>query len=306
MISVVIPTHNRPEGLRSAILSVFNQTVLPDEVLVIDDGSTLPVDFSVFAGAPKFLQCIILRDETAKGANNARNRGVLEASGDYIAFLDDDDQFAVNKIEVVSEVLTSGIQPDVIYHPAKINMVNESISYTSSPKSFCLSDDVFRELLVSNKIGGTSMAVVRKQALVDVGLFDIELPALQDYELWLRLAKGGKSFYYLSNPLTEYFHTTKKTSVSKSLEANHEALVYIECKYSDAFLGLSSKEKKAYEIWKRKMMIHKSLLNGKAAKAVAEQFKLLCFAPGVVNLIALFAVLLGSRFVFKLKALMSK
>lgn len=306
MISVIIPTHNRPEGLKESVLSVINQTTLPAEIVVVDDGSVVPVSSCIFDGAPDTLRCLILRNDVPKGANNSRNKGVLESESEYIAFLDDDDQFVPEKIKEILCFISDESYPDVIYHPAKINMVNEGVFYYSNPKRFGPGDDIFRELLVTNRIGGTPMAIVKRQALVDVGLFDENLPALQDYELWLRLAKHGKKFAMLNRPLTEYFYTTKKSSISKSIDTNSRALSYIEKMYSAEYADLSKKEKKAYEIWKKKKMVHKSLLNGKNLDAIICQLKLFIFSPGVINLISCFAVLLGPKFVFKLKAKLSK
>lgn len=189
VISVVIPTHNRLDGLKKSLESLLRQKQLPDEVIVVDDGSRLAVEYSVFEGFPTQVKCILLRNDEPKGGNNARNQGVMAASGDYIAFLDDDDQFKPNKVEVLQREIAKNASVDVFYHPAHIHMLNEGVSYISKPYGFSQDEDVYRSLLVQNRIGGTPMVTVRKQALLDVGLFDEQMPAMQDYELWLRLAK---------------------------------------------------------------------------------------------------------------------
>src|SRR5690625_1785415 len=122
MISVVIPTHNRPEGLKASLDSLLAQTVAPTEVLVIDDGSNPPVSKNVFRNFPKSTKTVLLRNSTARGANNARNRGVRTAKGDFIAFLDDDDQFKKTKIEILISTIEINNKADVIYHPACIHM----------------------------------------------------------------------------------------------------------------------------------------------------------------------------------------
>ena len=210
-ISVVIPTHNRPDGLAAAVKSVFNQTLQPKELIVVDDGSNPPVTEDVFTGCPAGLTTKLIRNEHPKGANNARNRGIVEATGEWIAFLDDDDEFFKDKIAAVSEVIAEkGDAIDLIYHPAHIFMVNEGVSYISKPKKFLPEDDVFRQLLIKNHIGGTSMVIARKEALVKAGMFDEQLPALQDYELWLRMIKGNCNLYMIDMPLTRYHHKTNR------------------------------------------------------------------------------------------------
>src|SRR5690606_9048843 len=146
---------------------------------------------------PAEVEVKLLRNEKPMGGNNARNRGVLASTSDYIAFLDDDDAFKPNKIEELKKAILDGVNADIIYHPAHIHMINEGVSYFSKPKIFKEGEDIFRKLLLENVIGGTPMVTIKRQSLVDVGLFDEEMPALQDYELWLRMAKAGASFYYV-------------------------------------------------------------------------------------------------------------
>lgn len=131
-VTVVIPTHNRSDGLDAAVKSVFNQTLLPKELIVVDDGSIPPVSEEVFYGCPSGLSTKLLRSESPKGANNARNRGIKEATGEWIAFLDDDDAFFIQKIEVVNNSIQNHPQADLFYHPAEINLIRENISYASA------------------------------------------------------------------------------------------------------------------------------------------------------------------------------
>ena len=302
-ISVIIPTHNRPGGLAAAVNSVFNQTLLPKELIVVDDGSTPPVSKEVFIGCPGGLSTKLLRNDSPKGANNARNRGIKEATGEWIAFLDDDDEFFPEKIDVISQAINEkGAPVDVIYHPAHIFMVNEGLSYISKPKCFGHQEDIFRQLLIKNHIGGTPMVVVRKSALLSVGMFDEQLPALQDYELWLRLAKNNQRFFLLEKPLTKYHHITKAKSITGSEEAGLKALSAIEQKYADAFAGLTKKERSRFEMRKQNRLIRIALLGKKnflASKLFWNgfvKFKKIKYLAGAM------VSLLGSKAVFWLRA----
>lgn len=301
-ISVVIPTHNRPENLTESLKSIAKQSLLPAEVIVVDDGSLPAVEEKIFANFPSTVNCVLLRNNTSKGGNNARNQGIMVANGNYIAFLDDDDQFKPNKIEVLTEEIIANLKADIFYHPAHIHMVNENVSYITKLYKFKSTDDIFKALLVQNRIGGTPMVTIRKQALLDVGLFDEEMPALQDYDLWLRMAKNGYKFHLIDSPLTNCKYTTNKLSVSKSIDVNAKAIRIIERKYEGEYNKLNKAEIKMYECWKKKMVIHKSLLNGQSKKAFKYQLQLLIFAPSIVNLASLFIILLGPSAVFKLKA----
>lgn len=301
-VSVVIPTHNRPAGLQDALASLLKQTVLPDEVVVVDDGSQEPVPKTIFDFFPAEVEVKLLRNEKPMGGNNARNRGVLASTSDYIAFLDDDDAFKPNKIEELKKAIYASNEADIIYHPAHIHMANEGVSYFSKPKAFKDGEDVFRHLLVKNVIGGTPMVTIKRQSLVDVGLFDEEMPALQDYELWLRLAKNGFRFFFIETALTDYYYETKRSSVSKSMDVNEVAIGLIEKKFGEDYKLLSRSEKKEYECWKRRKLVHKSLLNGRCFKALRYQFYLFMFSPSFANFIPLLVIPLGPKMVFKLKA----
>ncbi len=305
-ISVVIPTHNRPGGLAAAVKSVFSQTLPPKELIVVDDGSTPPISADIFSGCPAGVSVKLLRNGSPKGANNARNRGIREAAGEWIAFLDDDDEFFPEKIEVVSQAINEKGPPvDVIYHPAHIFMVNEGVSYISKPTSFSSEDDVFRKLLIKNHIGGTPMVVVRKSALVKAGLFDEQLPALQDYELWLRLAQSDYTFSLLKKPLTKYHHITKTKSITSHEDSGLQALYAIEQKYSKAFAGLNEKERRLFEMRKQNRRVRVSLLNNNnllASKLFWQgflRFKKPKYLAGAI--VALF----GSKAVFWLRSNLS-
>lgn len=301
-IAVVIPTHDRLEGLWGSISSLLAQTVSPDEIIVVDDGSQEPVPDAVFDSFHAEIKVKLLRNEKPMGGNNARNRGVLASTSDYIAFLDDDDAFKPNKIEELKKAIYASNEADIIYHPAHIHMANEGVSYFSKPKVFKDGEDVFRHLLVKNVIGGTPMVTIKRQSLVDVGLFDEKMPALQDYELWLRLAKNGFRFFFIETALTDYYYETKKSSVSKSIDVNEVAIGLIEKKFSEDYKLLSRSEKKDYECWKRRKLVHKSLLNGCFFKALRYQFYLFMFSPSFANFIPLLVIPLGPKMVFKLKA----
>lgn len=301
-ISVVIPTHNRPGGLAAAVKSIFRQTLLPKELIVVDDGSSPPISEEVFAGCPAGLSTKLLRNESPKGANNARNRGIKEATGEWIAFLDDDDEFFAQKIDVINEYILNNPSADLLYHPAKIIMVNEGISYTTKPKELLPNDNVFRKLLIKNHIGGTPMVVAKKQSLLLAGGFDENLPALQDYELWLRMAGSKHKFFFIPLQLTLCNYTTKTKGITANQEAGLQALSIIEQKYADAFSSLSKKEKRIFNMRKQNRLIRIALLNKNnmlASRLFWQgflKFKKLKYLAGAI--VSLF----GSGFVFWLRS----
>ena len=188
-ISVIIPTHNRPKGLLTAFKSIAGQTVLPLELIVVDDGSAPPVGEDFFEDAPVELRTLLIRNETPEGAPKARNRGIWQAKGDWIAFLDDDDAFFPEKIETIARSIRENPEADLIYHPAEICMAKEQLSYRSGVCDLTNGKDVLRQLLIRNVVGGTSMTILKRKTLLELGGFDETMPALEDWELWIRVAK---------------------------------------------------------------------------------------------------------------------
>jgi len=114
LLTVIIPTYNRPRQLLVAVSSVRTQTLLPHEIIIVDDGSTLPVDQRSFNLGSVPIR--VIRKYDAQGVAAARNRGVAAATGDFIAFLDDDDTWVPWKLEVVVDFLSKNPDVDVLIH----------------------------------------------------------------------------------------------------------------------------------------------------------------------------------------------
>jgi len=300
MISVVIPTHDRISDLRKALQSVYNQTVLPVEIVVVDDGSSPPVTENIFADAPEKIKTLLLRNETSQGGNNARNRGIEAVTSEWIAFLDDDDEFMLNKIESIIQCIKENKNVDIIYNRAVINMVNESVSYLTPYLNSIPDDELFRILLTKNVIGGTSLVSGRRMALMRAGNFDENLKQIQDYELWLRCAKSGCKFKALNAPLTNYKVLTDRDFTSKSLERYNESWAYIEAKYHSDFSALTKAERRRLESWKIGRLVKKSLVVGNVKQAVFFQFKQTINNPSMKNILILIALPFGRKFIYKL------
>jgi len=304
MISVIIPTHNRSQDLILALKSVYSQTHLPYEIIVVDDGSSPAILEEIFDSAPESIKCMLLRNNKAKGANFSRNLGVQAATGQYIAFLDDDDQFYDNKLECVNKLIRDVADVDLIYHPAEVHMVNQNVTYVSKPKIFSNSDNLVDELLLSNYIGGTSMVVLRKTALIDIGYFDVSMPALQDYELWLRFAMNKCKFIMLDMPLTRYYVVTKKKAISTNVDASYEAVRLITEKYASYYAKLPSSKLKQREIRLLSTYIYKRLLCGEKAKALGLQLYLISKRPTFKNIAFFIVASISVNLLFKLRALL--
>ncbi|MEV1128794.1 glycosyltransferase family A protein [Agromyces sp. NPDC049794] len=172
-VSVVIPAHNPGVLLTEAVESAITQVPAPMEVLVVDDGSTDPLR------VPDHPLVRVIRQPKA-GPSAARNRGVLEARGELIAFLDADDVWYAGKLAAQLPLMRAGVglcscDFDLIYG-------NEHRpGWGGGARDY-------RALLAGNGIGASSV-IVRRSILVDVGGFDERLSHAEDWAAWLEIAR---------------------------------------------------------------------------------------------------------------------
>jgi glycosyltransferase involved in cell wall biosynthesis len=301
-ITVLIITHDRHAELHRALASVFSQTQLPFEVVIVDDGSSPPVSLDGLV-APQGLPLRLIRNAAPAGPAHARNLGIAAAAGAWIAFLDDDDEFKPGKIEVASRALERlKDAADVFYHPAEIVMVNEGVRYISRPRAPGKAAGMYRALLVRNIVGGTSMVIARKQTLIDSGAFDASLRALEDYELWLRLARANVRFHLLPAALTRYHQTTAKASVTQSAAAGLDTFARIEDKYRCDFDALPSGEQLEHREWMYEIVLLRAILKLERLQVMKLALALLLRFRRMKHAAVLAASLFGPRAIIRLRA----
>jgi GT2 family glycosyltransferase len=119
---------------------------------------------------------------------------------------------------------------------------------------------MYRELLVRNVVGGTPMVIAGKRILLAHGGFDESLGALEDYELWLRLARHGARFHLLPQALTRCYYTTAKASVTKSAAAGLRTFARIEEKYRDDLEALPPAARAGHREWIHEIVLFRAIL----------------------------------------------
>jgi glycosyltransferase involved in cell wall biosynthesis len=190
-ISAIIPTYNRAHVILRSLKSVLAQTTLASEVVVVDDGST---DNTREILAPYLDRITYIRQENA-GVSAARNRGAREAGGEWLAFLDSDDEWLPGKIERQLQELKANPHAILVYGGARIRQPDGSESEgRGTPVS---------ELGTALRNGTAippSVAVVRRDVFLRVGGFDESLSFGEDWDLWLRLKEHGE-FLGVAEPL---------------------------------------------------------------------------------------------------------
>jgi glycosyltransferase involved in cell wall biosynthesis len=181
VISVVIPVHNRPVLVKRAIESVLTQSLKPDEIIVVDDGST-----DETAESLKSFKKIKIITQKNSGVSTARNRGIKEASCKWIAFLDSDDIWYKDKLKLQLEFHEQN--PQILFSHTLEEWIRDGKSLKQKkqhqkPKGFC-----FDENLNFCKIA-PSTVMINKKLFERVGYFDESLEVCEDYDLWLRVLK---------------------------------------------------------------------------------------------------------------------
>ncbi len=191
-ISAVVPTYNRAALLADALESIRNQTFRPIEIVVADDGSTDNTFDVVREWARKneeagafVVRCV---SQMNKGANAARNLGIRESHGEFIAFLDSDDRWLPDKLAKQISILKENADIGGVYCGLRnIDLLNKK-QYPSETRRYPVGK-LLQKLLIHDVTEATSCWVVRKECFERVGAFDVTLPARQDWDMWIRLSE---------------------------------------------------------------------------------------------------------------------
>jgi len=228
-VSVVIPTYNRAHLISRAIKSVLNQTYQNFEIIVVDDGSTDNTEEVINSFNNPCIRYI--RHEQNKGGSAARNTGIKFAKGEYVAFQDSDDEWLPEKLEKQMNVFENAPPEVGVVYTGFWRIENDKKIYI--PQSWVSKKDgnIHQELLKGNYITTQSM-VVKKECFKKAGVFDEELPRLQDWELVLRLSKYYE-FRCVDEPLVISYYT--QNSISANKDALIKALNVILTKHFEEF-----------------------------------------------------------------------
>jgi glycosyltransferase involved in cell wall biosynthesis len=193
-ISVIIPTYNRASTLPRALDSVRAQTLPPHEIIVVDDGSD---DETSRLMAEEYADCHCLR-QANRGVSSARNLGIEQASGEWIALLDSDDTWLPDKLALQAEALRRhpGLR---ICHTEEI-WIRNGTRVNPMRKHAKQGGRIFQRCLPLCVISPSSV-VLHRDLFSIYGGFDTSLPACEDYDLWLRLC-AHEEVLFIEKPLT--------------------------------------------------------------------------------------------------------
>lgn len=235
-VSIVIPTYNRAELLKKAVRSLLSQSHQNIEIVIVDDCSTDHT--SIVVEEMTDSRILYVKHPVNKGGAAARNTGIARATGDYIGFLDSDDQWLPEKLEKQLQVFRKNTDIGVVY--TGLRVVNESKATRDMTPMF--KGDILPKLIQFNCIDTTSSILVKKEFMNKVEGFDPSFPSCQDWDLYLRLAQITH-FDYVSEPLVLFFHHSGEriTNNKKAVQQGH---LFIYEKYKEL---ARQQEEKVYQ-----------------------------------------------------------
>ena len=237
-LSVVIPAYNAECTILETIASIQKQTFSDFEIILINDGST---DRTL-----EILQTV--RDERLKifsyengGLPVARNRGISHSTGEFIAFIDADDLWTPDKLELQLAALQQYPEAGVAYSWTYFKFDKEEYSYADNSTFF--EGNVYADLLIRNFLHNGSNPLIRKEAIESVGLFDPTLKSCEDWDYYLRLAAIW-SFVLVPKP--QIIYRQSSSSMTSKIDVMEKyLLIVINRAFSTAPLELQFLKKKS-------------------------------------------------------------
>lgn len=199
LVSVVIPTYQRSDTILRAIASVRGQSYPNWELWIVDDAST--DDTAEVVQRLDDARIHYLRQDVNRGTGAARNAGMARARGDYIAFLDSDDEWLPHKIQAQIDCFERALPTTGLVYSGAWRIRSPDNVQAIQPSA---RGAIFHRLLRENVLlGGGSSVMIRRSVWEEVGGFDEELPAIEDFEYWVRVARSF-DVDYVAEPLVRW------------------------------------------------------------------------------------------------------
>lgn len=230
-ISVIIPTYNSMTYLPKTVGSVLNQTFTDFELLIIDDGSS--DDTATWAAQVQDSR-VKLISQSNQGAAGARNTGIKQAKGQYIAFLDADDLWSPTKLEQQVQCLDKNLNLGLVH--TWIAFIQSNDTPTGRIMTTHGKGNVWEKMVVYNLVRCGSTAMVRRCCFEEVGYFDQTLKYAEDWDMWIRIS-ARYPFETINEPLVLYReHENNKSK-------NYEGQLDSFCKILNKAFQSASSEK---------------------------------------------------------------
>jgi len=205
LVSVIIPAYEVAEFIAEALDSVMAQTFTDYEIIVINDGS--PDTEALERALKPYMSRIVYLKQENRGVSAARNSGIAAARGSLIAFLDGDDTWLPNYLEVQVARIQADPTIDVLY--PNVLIFGGSSEAGEEFMTICPSNgEVTFERLLLQECNVSNCSIARRETIIRAGLFDESLRSVEDFDLWLRVIKEGGRIAYHRDVLARYRRRT--------------------------------------------------------------------------------------------------
>lgn len=292
LVSIIIPTYNRKLLLKNAIDSVLCQTYKNFEVIIIDDNSNDGTEN--YISLIKNKKIFYFKNDVHCYSAKCRNIGIQKAKGEFIAFLDDDDEWLPQKLEKQIPLFNNK-QVGFVYSSIKLHFDKFNFSYLTVPS---VRGIVYRKLLIKNYVGGTVSVVVRKKALEEFNdeiYFDSKFPAREEYDLWIRLSKKWE-VDFINEPLVIAFYRINMTRISTNVNNYVKAIKLLNSKYENEINQVLYDSEKQLRLYYQQFFLgSQAIKNNNNILARTYFWKSFMIKKNLKSFISYFACFLGSK-----------
>ena len=238
-ISVIIPAYNVEKYIERSINSALNQKFKPFEIIVVDDGSSDDTGRIV----KKFHTDVRYIYQKNGGSSSARNLGIKTSKGDWIAFLDSDDEWVETHLENCYNTISR--QPELRWYGAPVNHIDQAsgmvlFSYTTEPKKKLNENQFFNDYLSALPPYGffsSPTMVIKKEIFNEVGLFDVLKKTAEDIDMWFRIGLQYPNIGYNKEVGAIVYKRQDSLSLSKKWQPCHSLQRILSCEVMAKKLG---------------------------------------------------------------------
>lgn len=252
MFSVIIPTYNRPELITETVKCVQNQTLKPDEIIIINNGES-KINYDLFSSKDNLT---IINTVVKAGVSQARNIGVTVAKNKWIAFLDDDDLWELEYLEKAKKFIEDE-KPDCLI-TRRDRLFREGIVKYKDFSKHEGNPLLLQKLLLDNFGVGGSNTIINKSVFIDIGGYNVKLDLAEDRSLVIECllkgynVRGSSSIQCITRMDMDY---DRLTAVNKSVKGKMKYLEY----YHELANSMDKKTKKRFNFLYYKYRLRTSL-----------------------------------------------
>jgi len=234
LVSIIIPTYNRPDYLDRLLKSIKMQTFKNFEVIIIDDSSPQKSGYrKVIENYSRSITICYYRNNINRGAQYCRNRGISLSKCKYIAFVDDDDEWLPNKLEK-QIILFESKSKNVALIYSWANTINQNNEIIFKYRKIFKKDNLMA--LLDSCFIPSPTVMIKREIFESVGGFDERLPSCQDWDMWTRIVEYGFE-YDLVEEVLALHHKHNRISLGKSPNSLYGFYLYYE-KHTPYYLNL--------------------------------------------------------------------